>query len=472
MRNARYYRAVFAVLAALVGASSLCLGTDRTVPRDYPTIQAAVDASRELDTILVAPGIYHESVIVDRRRGLVLRGDIDLDMTSGAVCWDVVAEYGLEVTLVGSIHIVGSQNITVENLTITGPGPGIRVEGTTLDRAADIAIRYCNLLCNENGAIELAGSYRRVAVSCTNACLSKGQNELLNTIDAVPHQADVHVTCNLSYGELEQAQRWVGWTSEVVVAVIDSGIDRTIPALSCRIWVNQDEIPDNGRDDDGNGYVDDIHGWDFVDNDPDSLTGSDMHWHGTFVAGVLADAIEPSTRLTQEPVNVKIMDLRFLDSESAFYTSDWPKLVDAIEYAVDNGARVINMSIYATRTPPQAVRQAIQRAVARGVLVVGIAGNDGGSLGPIASWEELFTVAALDREGSLAPFSNTGEAVDVGALGADVLSILPGGALVIESGTSFAAPWVAGVAALHISETPDIPLDTLEALLRATGSGP
>lgn len=260
MGNARDCRAALAVLAALVCSSSLCFGDDRNVPGDYPTMQAAVDASRELDTILVSPGIYYETVTVDRRRGLTLRGDIDLDVSSGAICWDVVAEYGLDVTLVGSIHILGSQNITVENFTITGSGPGIRIEGTGLDRA-DIATRYCNLLCNESGAIELVGTYRRVAVSCTNACLSEGQNQLLNSIDAIPHQADVHVTCNLSYGELEKTQRWIPWTSEVVVAVIDSGIDRTVPGLSCRIWVNQDEIPDNGRDDDGNGCIDDIHGW-------------------------------------------------------------------------------------------------------------------------------------------------------------------------------------------------------------------
>lgn len=252
---------------------------------------------------------------------------------------------------------------------------------------------------------------------------------------------------------------------EIVVAVIDSGIDRTIPALAGRMWVNPGESAGNGRDDDGNGYVDDMHGWDFRDGNPDSMVGSSLNWHGTFVAGILAASFDQATGVGGIAPRVRIMDLRFLDSRGLFYASDWPRLARAIDYAVDNGARVINISIYAKVQPPAYVHDAIRRAASHGVLIVGIAGNDGASVGFFGRYPEVLTVAAVDRHGQAASFSNTGPQVDLAAPGVDVQSYYPGGSLRTGSGTSFAAPYVAGTAALMLSVNPSLtPSDIIAAL--------
>ncbi|HAF71498.1 TPA: hypothetical protein DCL37_09225 [Candidatus Acetothermia bacterium] len=256
---------------------------------------------------------------------------------------------------------------------------------------------------------------------------------------------------------------------DVVVAVIDSGIDRTIPALSDRMWTNPDEIPGNGIDDDKNGYIDDVYGWDFRDMDPDSLSGTPLNGHGTFVAGLIAAAFDATSGAGGVAPRVRIMDLRFLDSRGLFYTSDWRRLAAAVDYAVENGARVINMSIYAKLTPPGYVHAAIRRAVARGVLVVGITGNEGSDrVGYFGRWPEVLAVGAVDRYGRPASFSNRGPEVALAGPGVQVVSFSPGGELTTGSGTSFAAPHVAGTAALLLSLHPDLSQEELLELLLST----
>jgi len=258
-------------------------------------------------------------------------------------------------------------------------------------------------------------------------------------------------------------------SEDVVVAVIDSGIDRTIPALADRMWRNPGEIPGNRRDDDGNGYVDDVFGWDFRDGDPDSLSGTPLNGHGTFVAGLIAAAFDAATGAGGVAPRVRLMDLRFLDSRALFYTSDWRKLAAAIDYAVASGAQVINLSIYAKITPPEYVHAAIRRATARGVLVVGIAGNEGGDrVGYFGKWPEVLAVAAVDRYGWPARFSSRGPEVDLAGPGVQVISFALGGEPTSGSGTSFAAPHVAGTAALLLSLHPDLSLDELVRLLLDT----
>ena len=132
-------------------------------------------------------------------------------------------------------------------------------------------------------------------------------------------------------------------SEDVVVAVIDSGIDYTIPQLAGRMWINEDEIPGNGIDDDHNGYIDDMHGWDFRDTDNGSLRGSKIHWHGTFAASIIAAWPGENATVGVAP-GVRIMDVRFLDSKGLFYGSDWRRFAQAINYAVDNGARIINLT--------------------------------------------------------------------------------------------------------------------------------
>ncbi len=258
-------------------------------------------------------------------------------------------------------------------------------------------------------------------------------------------------------------------SDDVVVAVIDSGIDTTIPQLEGKLWTNPSEISGNGIDDDGNGYIDDIHGWDFRDNDSSSLIDSKIHWHGTFVAGIIA-ARPGAGKVTGVAPGIRIMDLRFLDSKNLFYSRDWKQFAEAVDYAVDNGAQIINLSVYANGKPPRVLEQALGRAAQRGVIVVGIAGNDSQSkVCYPAKYPSVLAVSATDSDDRLASFSNHGAEVGVAAPGEQITSLFPGGAAGTSSGTSFSAPHVSGTLALILSANPGLsPSEAIELLKQST----
>jgi len=256
--------------------------------------------------------------------------------------------------------------------------------------------------------------------------------------------------------------------SDVVIAVIDTGIDTSIPQLQASLWVNAGEIPGNGIDDDRNGYVDDIHGWDFRDGDNSSLTGSALHWHGTFVAGIIA-AQPGDVPIVGVAPGCRIMDVRFLDSNNQFSARDWPTFAEAIDYAVDNGADLINMSIFANGTPPAALHSAIQRAIQAGVVIVGIAGNtDQGSVQYPGKYAEVYAVSATTEDDQLADFSARGPEVPFCAPGEGITSFLPGGQTATRSGTSFAAPHVTGTLALILSAFPSLSAPQAVDVLRGS----
>ncbi|TFH11303.1 MAG: hypothetical protein E4H08_01560 [Candidatus Atribacteria bacterium] len=253
---------------------------------------------------------------------------------------------------------------------------------------------------------------------------------------------------------------------DIVIAVIDTGIDSSIPQLEASMWVNAGEVPGNRIDDDGNGYVDDIHGWDFRDGDNSSLYGSALHWHGTFVAGIIA--AQPG----EEPIvgvapGSRIMDVRFLDSNNEFSSRDWNVFAEAIDYAVDNGADLINMSIFANGTPPAALQNAIARAIRSGVVIIGIAGNTNqGSVQYPGKYDDVYAVSATTEDDQLASFSARGPEVSFCAPGEGITSFLPGGQTATRSGTSFAAPHVTGTLALILSAFPSLsPIQAVDVLM-------
>ncbi|MFC2099653.1 S8 family serine peptidase, partial [Candidatus Bipolaricaulota bacterium] len=419
MRNA----GVLVFVATMLVMPQVSVGRDVRVPADYDTIQSAVDDSLPGDTILVEAGVYFEHVLIKERHDLILSGAEPYDLSSGESCWDTVAQHATDIVISGSIEIESSQNITIECLTIVGSGPGIRINGSSENPALDVMVRYSNLLYNDGPCLDFGKNYYRVIVSCCNI---NADRMYVTTTKNVLSGSGIHVTCT-------RVSQYTNPSSlalaPITVAVIDSGIDRSIPALSCYMWKNPGEIPGNGIDDEGNGYVDDVFGWDFTDHDSDSLSGTAIHWHGTFVAGVLANTFEAEARAMSSvsSPSLRIMDLRVLNSSARFSPSEWQNIADAIEYAVHNGARIINLSIYGTSRPPESVREAIALATEQRVLVVGIAGNDANQLRLLASWPEILTVAAVDQKGAHAEFSNTGTEVDYSALGVNVLSLLPGG---------------------------------------------
>ena len=242
----------------------------------------------------------------------------------------------------------------------------------------------------------------------------------------------------------------------VVVAVVDSGVFLTHPDLSRNLWSNPGEIPGNGIDDDGNGKVDDVTGWDFVqeDNDP-----KDLHGHGTHVAGIIAGEGNNAIGVAGVSWNAKIMALRGLDASGVGLTSD---LIEAIEYAGDNGAQIINCS-WGSQSNSRFLREAICASPA---LVVCAAGNDGTNNDSAPFYPagyncpNIISVAATDQSDSLASFSNYGAAsVHVGAPGVRILSTVFSGdqpAYAHYNGTSMAAPHVSGTAALVLAQNPSL----------------
>jgi len=250
----------------------------------------------------------------------------------------------------------------------------------------------------------------------------------------------------------------------VVVAIVDSGIDLSHPDLTGVLWTNADEIAGNGIDDDGNGYVDDVHGYDLADSDP---TPADANGHGTHVAGIAAAATNNGVGVAGTGWGATIMPVRVLDAQGEGGAWD---VMNGIYYATDNGAQVINLSLGGYSNGCSYMEDAIAYAQAHGVLVIAAAGNDGnkswfdpsdpGNWFYPAACEGVLGVAATDQSDVHAAFSNYGDWVDVAAPGVGIYSTYwrldLSGVYAQMSGTSMATPFVSGVAALVRARYPSL----------------
>ena len=273
----------------------------------------------------------------------------------------------------------------------------------------------------------------------------------------------------------------------VIVAVIDTGLDWNHLDIDWKnLWRNPKEIPNNGKDDDRNGYIDDVIGWDFYGrhNKPWDHDG-----HGTIVAGIIAATQNNKVGMAGINPHAKIMVLKALNS---FGHSRASYLAKAITYAVDNGARIINMSV-GGKEITSIEKQAVKYAISKGVLIVVASGNEGVDVKNygIAGLDGVLSVGATDLKDKRAGFSNWGAAIDIAAPGIDVLSLrarrtdtmrdIPGveyknGANYVgkdkryyrASGTSFAAPIVAGVASLVMSKHPRLSGEEVAQILKQT----
>jgi len=259
--------------------------------------------------------------------------------------------------------------------------------------------------------------------------------------------------------DIDAVEAWnITTGGTVIVGVIDTGVDTAHADLRANIWTNPGEIPQNGMDDDGNGYVDDVHGWDFVnwDNGP-----VDDHGHGTHCAGTIAAVGNNSIGVAGVCWSAQIMPLKFLNQDGHGPTSD---AILALEYAAKMGAHLTSNS-WTGGGYSQALKDAIDSSGARGMLFVAAAGNyrnDNDLLPSYPSGYDLgniIAVAATDHNDQLADESNWGSnwgliSVDLGAPGVNIYSTLPGNNYGYMSGTSMATPHVSGAVSLILSEYP------------------
>jgi subtilisin family serine protease len=282
-------------------------------------------------------------------------------------------------------------------------------------------------------------------------------------------------------------EAWVsgGGGGEAIVGVIDSGVDYTHEDLVDQMWVNPGEVPNNHIDDDGNGYVDDIHGIDCASNDtrPSDTDPMDENGHGTHVAGTIGAEGNNSIGVPGVDWDVRIMALRFLGSSGSGSTSN---AIECLDYATEMGARITNDS-WGGAGSSLALSEAIQRAEAAGSIFVAAAGNSDRNLDLSPAYPASYpftnvvSVAASTPSDGVASFSNHGGlTVDLAAPGTDILSTFP---VALDhdgsvdgyarlDGTSMAAPHVAGAAAWLWSEDPDAEYEEILDRLYDTAAQP
>jgi subtilisin family serine protease len=253
---------------------------------------------------------------------------------------------------------------------------------------------------------------------------------------------------------LKQIQGPAAWTrttgsDQVIVAVMDSGLDYTHRDLAANTWRNPQEEP-NGKDDDGNGIVDDLHGISLCKGEPAGDPQDDLG-HGTHVAGTIAAVGDNGHDVAGVAWRAKVMGVKFLCRDGSGTTAD---AIRGIEYALAKGAHIINMS-WGGPGRSRALEETIKEAERQGVLIVAAAGNEGLEMDRYpqypAGFQEanVLAIAATDSSDRLAPFSNWGkQSVHLAAPGVSILSTVPGNKLTFYNGTSMAAPYAAGCAAL------------------------
>lgn len=265
--------------------------------------------------------------------------------------------------------------------------------------------------------------------------------------------------------DIDAPEGWNARTgSDVVVAIIDTGVRYTHEDLAANMWTNPNEIPANGIDDDGNGYIDDIHGI-------NAITGSgnpdDDEGHGTHCAGTVGAVGNNGKGVTGVAWSAQLMACKFLDAEGSGFDSD---AIECIDYAIDMGAKVLSNS-WGGGSSNAALKDAIARAQAKGVVFVAAAGNDGADNDATPHYpssydlDNIVAVAATNRNDELADFSNYGlTSVDLAAPGVSIYSttFVSNTSYGSKSGTSMATPHVSGVFVLLAAE---FPLDSYSSLI-------
>lgn len=263
-------------------------------------------------------------------------------------------------------------------------------------------------------------------------------------------------------------------SKDIIVGVIDTGVDHSHPDLNDNIWINPGEIPDNGVDDDGNGYIDDVHGINAITDVGDPM---DDEGHGSHVSGTIGATGNNGVGVVGVNHQVSIAGCKFLSAAGTGSTSDAIKCIDYMVglRQAGNNIRILNNS-WGGGGFSQALSDAIDGSEAADILFVAAAGNDAVDNDVNPSYpsnyehESVLAVASTNASDEMSWFSQWGlTSVDMGAPGSAIVSTLPGGGYGSASGTSMAAPHVAGAAALVLSVNPDLNAVELKQLLMDSG---
>ena len=295
----------------------------------------------------------------------------------------------------------------------------------------------------------------------------------------VPNDPRYAEQWSLPLMKLPQAWAIEKGNPNVVIAIIDSGIDYRHDDLAPKTWTNPGEIPENGLDDDGNGYVDDVHGWDFTDAPNLQAEGDfkegdnepiDESGHGTHVAGIAGALPDNGIGIAGVAWHCPLMPVRAglsLGGNSRMQDDD---SAAAIVYAADNGASIINMS-WGSAQRSFIIQDAIDYAYARGAVLIAAAGNSQKAMAIFpAAYRKVIAVASTEQHQQRFYQSNFGASVDIGAPGNVILSTQINNNYRLLTGTSMAAPHVAGVAALIRAKRPALTHEEVRHILITTAT--
>jgi subtilisin family serine protease len=310
------------------------------------------------------------------------------------------------------------------------------------------------------------------------------QPNFIHRIDLTPNDSNFNHQTAMKILQAEAAWDLQLATPNVIVGVIDTGVDYNHEDLRSALWINGgedlnrngrvDSTDFNGVDDDGNGFVDDLRGWDFVDapsfpdggdfqtpdNDP-----LDQNGHGTSVAGLIGATGNNEIGVAGLAFGCRIMNLRAGTSLGFLEEDD---VAAAMVYAVENGAQIINMS-FGDEVASPLLRDVVQFAYSQNCVLVASAGNANTERIHFPSgFAETISVGATDFEDELAGFSNFGSSVDVVAPGVNLLTTTRGNQYGAFSGTSASAPLVSGLAALVLSKIPQLSNESVKGLITTT----
>ena len=267
--------------------------------------------------------------------------------------------------------------------------------------------------------------------------------------------------------QIQKAWKEGSCSKEIVVAVVDTGIDYNHPDLKENLWKNSHEIPNNKKDDDHNGFIDDVMGWDFVSGD--SLPYDD-HGHGTHIAGIIGAVGQNGIGISGVCQRVSLMILKYYDP-TASGRENLENTVRAFQYAVNNGAHIINYSGGGSQFS-EAEHQILTKARQKEILVIAAAGNEQqnadiyGYYPASYDLDNIISVAAMTKSKELVGSSNYGvKRIDVAAPGHHIYSTIPNGKYGYMTGTSQATAFVTGIAALALSQNRALSVERLKEIL-------